>query len=60
VRIGRSKFLTRLRVTAYFRASSAVDARLMAPKIGADKDIPHLLAALLDMYVSDLHLLGLV
>ncbi len=29
-------------------------------KIGADKDIPHLSAALIDKYVSDLQLLGLV
>jgi fatty acid CoA ligase FadD9 len=31
-----------------------------AAKIGADKDIPHLSAALIDKYVSDLELLGLV
>ncbi|SPM33512.1 oxidoreductase [Mycobacterium rhizamassiliense] len=29
-------------------------------KIGADKDIPHLSAALIDKYVSDLRLLGLI
>ena len=33
---------------------------VQAAKIGADKDIPHLSAALLDKYVSDLQLLGLV
>jgi fatty acid CoA ligase FadD9 len=31
-----------------------------AAKIGADNDIPHLSAALIDKYVSDLRLLGLV
>jgi fatty acid CoA ligase FadD9 len=31
-----------------------------AAEIGADKDIPHLSAALIDKYVSDLQLLGLV
>jgi fatty acid CoA ligase FadD9 len=31
-----------------------------AAKIGADKDIPHLSAPLIDKYVSDLQLLGLV
>jgi fatty acid CoA ligase FadD9 len=33
---------------------------VQAAKIGADKDIPHLSAALIDKYVSDLQLLGLV
>jgi fatty acid CoA ligase FadD9 len=33
---------------------------VQAAKIGADKDIPHLTAALIDKYVADLRLLGLV
>jgi fatty acid CoA ligase FadD9 len=33
---------------------------VQAAKIGADKDIPHLSAALIDKYVSDLQLVGLV
>jgi fatty acid CoA ligase FadD9 len=33
---------------------------VQAAKIGAEKDIPHLLAALIDKYVSDLKLLGLI
>lgn len=33
---------------------------VQAAKIGADKDIPHLSVALIDKYVSDLQLLGLV
>ena len=35
-------------------------AAVQAAKIGADKDIPHLSAALIDKYVTDLRLLGLV
>lgn len=35
-------------------------AAVQAAKIGADKDIPHLSAPLIDKYVSDLRLLGLV
>jgi fatty acid CoA ligase FadD9 len=35
-------------------------AAVQEAKIGADKDIPHLSAALIDKYVSDLQLLGLV
>jgi fatty acid CoA ligase FadD9 len=31
-----------------------------AAKIGADKDIPHLTAALIDKYITDLHQLGLL
>lgn len=34
-------------------------AAVQEAKIGADKDIPHLSAALIDKYVSDLQLLGL-
>jgi fatty acid CoA ligase FadD9 len=33
---------------------------VQAAKIGADKDIPHLSAALIDKYVTDLRHLGLV
>ena len=33
---------------------------VQAAKIGAEKDIPHLSAALIDKYVSDLKLLGLI
>ncbi|OBA59641.1 oxidoreductase [Mycobacterium sp. 1100029.7] len=33
---------------------------VQAAKIGADKDIPHLTAALIDKYVADLRLLGLI
>jgi fatty acid CoA ligase FadD9 len=33
---------------------------VQAAKIGADKDIPHLSAALIDKYVTDLHHLGLL
>jgi fatty acid CoA ligase FadD9 len=33
---------------------------VQAAKIGADKDIPHLSEALIEKYVSDLRLLGLV
>jgi fatty acid CoA ligase FadD9 len=33
---------------------------VQAAKIGADKDIPHLSEALIDKYVSDLRLLGLI
>ena len=33
---------------------------VQATKIGAEKDIPHLSAALIDKYVSDLKLLGLI
>jgi fatty acid CoA ligase FadD9 len=35
-------------------------AAVQEAKIGADKDIPHLTAALIDKYVSDLRLLGLL
>ncbi|MDT5054488.1 MAG: fatty acid CoA ligase FadD9, partial [Mycobacterium sp.] len=35
-------------------------AAVQEAKIGADKDIPHLSAALIDKYVADLQLLGLV
>ena len=35
-------------------------AAVQAAKIGADKDIPHLSAPLIDKYFSDLRLLGLV
>ena len=35
-------------------------AAVQEAKIGADKDIPHLSAALIDKYVSDLQLLGLL
>ena len=35
-------------------------AAVQKAKIGADKDIPHLSAALIDKYVTDLHLLGLL
>ena len=34
--------------------------RFRRPKIGADKDIPHLSADLIAKYVSGLRLLGLV
>ncbi len=37
-----------------------VRGALRAAKIGADKDIPHLTSALIDKYVADLRLLGLV
>jgi fatty acid CoA ligase FadD9 len=33
---------------------------VQAAKIGADKDIPHLSAALIDKYVTDLQHLGLL
>jgi fatty acid CoA ligase FadD9 len=33
---------------------------VQAAKIGAEKDIPHLSAALIGKYVSDLKLLGLI
>jgi len=35
-------------------------AAVQEAKVGADKDIPHLSAALIDKYVSDLRLLGLI
>jgi fatty acid CoA ligase FadD9 len=35
-------------------------AAVQKAKIGADKDIPHLSATLINKYVSDLQLLGLV
>jgi fatty acid CoA ligase FadD9 len=35
-------------------------AAVLEAKLGADKDIPHLSAALIDKYVSDLQLLGLL
>jgi fatty acid CoA ligase FadD9 len=35
-------------------------AAVRAAKVGADKDIPHLSAALIDKYVADLHHLGLI
>jgi fatty acid CoA ligase FadD9 len=35
-------------------------AAVQGAKIGVDKDIPHLSAALIDKYVSDLQLLGLI